>query len=146
MSFLNSLSIAGSALTAERFRMDIISQNIANASTTRTEDGGPYLRKLVVLSESKQEDAFGNALKAADQSESNSGVVVSAIIEDAEGLKSVYDPTHPDADGNGYVTMPNVNTTEEMIDMISATRSYEANITAFNAVKLMATKALEIGR
>ena len=146
MSFLSSLNISGSALTAQKLRMDIISQNLANANTTRTEDGGPYKRKLVILSESEQSGAFGSALKAAGQTEGVSGVVVSSIIEDEEGLKSVYNPSNPDADENGYVTMPNVNTVEEMIDMISATRSYEANITAFNAVKLMATKALEIGK
>jgi flagellar basal-body rod protein FlgC len=144
MSFLSALDISGSALTAQKLRMDIISQNLANANTTRTEGGGPYVRQTVVLTPA---DVSG-ASAAGNFSETGKaqGVAVSQVVEDTEGLKSVYDPTHPDADENGYVAMPNVDTVKEMIDMISATRSYEANITAFNAVKQMAAKALDIGR
>ncbi len=144
MSFLNALDISGSALTAQKLRMDIISQNLANANTTRTEDGGPYVRQTVVLTPTDVggTPAAGNLSGAAGAQ----GVAVSQIVEDTDGLKSVYDPTHPDADENGYVAMPNVDTVKEMIDMISATRSYEANITAFNAVKQMASNALDIGR
>lgn len=145
MSFLSSLNIGGSALTAQKLRMDIISQNIANASTTRTENGGPYRRKMVVFSKGEQKTPFENILNAAS-GENISGVVVSGIIEDPEDLKPVFDPSHPDADVNGYVMMPNVDTVKEMIDMMSATRSYEASVTALNATKLMAAKALEIGR
>jgi flagellar basal-body rod protein FlgC len=128
LSFLNSLNISGSALTAQKLRMDIIAQNIANADTTRTQDGGPYRRKMVVFRPLMQD--VPGAAGAAGRGEELSGVAVSAILEDQRELKPVYNPTHPDADENGYVMMPNVNTVEEMIDMISATRSYEANITA----------------
>ncbi len=143
MSFLQSLNISGSALTAQKLRMNIISQNIANAQTTRTEDGGPYIKKNVVFSSSDVDVSFAGTLNNAQKIQ---GVEVSAIVDSEEELTSVYNPDHPDADENGYVLMPNVETVEEMIDMISATRSYEANITAFNALKSMATSALDIGR
>ncbi len=143
MTFLNSLNISGSALTAQKLRMDIIAQNIANSKTTRTAEGGPYIRKMVVFSPGREEITFEGALKNA---RGIGGVEVSQIIESQEPLIPVYDPTHPDADENGYVLMPNINTVEEMIDMMSASRSYEANITAFNALKLMANRALDIGR
>jgi flagellar basal-body rod protein FlgC len=143
MAFLDSLTISGSALTAQKLRMDVISQNIANAETTRTAQGGPYRRKLVVFSE--EQGSFESTLSQATANKP-AGVSVSAIVEDQSDLKPVYDPDSPDADENGYVMMPNVDTTTEMIDMISATRSYEANVTAFNALKSMASKALEIGR
>lgn len=148
MSFVNALDISGSALTAQKMRMDIISQNIANANTTRTEDGDPYRRQMVVFQEqttpsfnSAYDDAMGssNATNAA-------GVEVVAIVEDQSDLMPVYNPGHPDADEEGYVWMPNVDTTQEMIDMMSATRSYEANVTVLNATKDMAMKALEIGK
>ena len=144
MSFLNSLNISGSALTAQKLRMDVISSNIANAATTRTEDGEPYRRKMVVFEESS--NSFSNVLSSFKNQDSGSGVQVSGIIQDQSPLKAVYNPEHPDADENGYVLMPNVDTVTEMIDMMSATRSYEANVTVFNAVKMMAEKALEIGR
>lgn len=143
--FLQSLNVSGSALTAQKLRMDTISSNIANASTTRTAEGEAYRRKMVVFSP-VEENSFGNVLGALQENQSAGGVMVSAIVEDQRPLRPVYDPTHPDADENGYVMMPNVDTVEEMIDMISATRSYEANITALNAAKQMAAKALEIGR
>lgn len=144
MAFLNSLSISGSALTAQKFRMDVISQNIANADTTRTEEGGPYRRKMVVFT--PKEGDFGSALNSASKNLEGAGVQVTEVVEDSSALTPVYNPTHPDADANGYVMMPNVNTVKEMTDMISATRSYEANITVFNAVKQMAQKALDIGK
>ncbi len=145
MAFLKSLNISGSALTAQKLRMEIISQNMANASVTRTEAGGPYRRKLVTLRENSEDASFSDVFGALGE-EQPAGVMVSDITEDPREGKPVYNPDHPDADENGYVMMPNVDTLEEMIDMMSATRSYEANITAFNAVKLMAAKALEIGR
>jgi flagellar basal-body rod protein FlgC len=145
MAFLSSLNISGSALTAQKLRMDVISQNIANANTTQTENGEPYRRKLTVF---KAEDSsFATALQnAAGGGQSQGGVTVSQIIEDQSDLKPVYNPGHPNADENGYVMMPNVSTVQEMIDMMSATRSYEANVTAFNAVKQMAQTALDIGK
>lgn len=145
MTFLNSLNISGSALTAQKLRMDVVSSNIANATATRTEDGDAYRRKMVVFQESGSSNSFVGVMAAVGQS-SCKGVEVSEIVEDQSPFKAVYNPNHPDADENGYVMMPNVDTTEEMIDMISATRSYEANVTVFNAVKFMASKALEIGR
>jgi flagellar basal-body rod protein FlgC len=132
MDFLKSFNISGSGLTAQKMRMDIISQNIANAEVTRTEDGTPYRRKMVVLNTATNSSA--------------GGVKVEKILEDPSALLPVYNPTHPDANEEGYVMLPNVNTAQEMIDMLSASRAYEANITAFNATKAMVLKALEIGR
>lgn len=147
MSFLSSLNISASGMTAQRLRLDVASENIANVETTRTEGGGPYRRKMVVLE--AKDDSFHHVLSrtmAADASRSRGGVRAAAIIDDETELKAVYDPDHPDADAEGYVRMPNIDMVKEMTDSMSATRSYEANITAFNAVKLMAQKALEIGK
>jgi len=144
MSFLSSLDIGGSALTAQRFRMDIISQNIANRETTRTEGGGAYVRKMVVL-EARESTAFANVLNDKISSTGN-GVRVAEVAEDTSAMKQVYDPTNVDADENGYVEYPNIDNVKEMVDLMSASRSYEANVTAINAVKQMAAKALEIGR
>lgn len=140
MAFLKSLDISASALTAQRMRMDVISQNIANATTTRTENGTPYRRRVVVMSE--KPTAFASVLGNA----TGSGVVVSQIVEDASDFEYKYDPSHPDANEMGYVAMPNVDEVEEIIDLMSATRSFEANVTVLNATKSMAMKALEIGR
>lgn len=140
MGFLNSLNVSASALTAQRMRMDVISENIANANTTRTENGGPYRRRVSVLQE--QPLTFSSVLNEAK----GGGVVVSQIVEDQSDFEYEYDPDHPDADANGYVALPNVDEAEEIIDLMSATRSYEANVTALNATKGMAMKALEIGR
>ncbi len=147
MAFLNSLNISASGLTAQKYRMEIVAQNLANAQTTRTEDGGPYRRKLVVLSEITGTANFAGTLRTAmNENASPGGVEVSAILEDADDFKVEYDPSHPDADADGYVRLPNVNTVEEMVDIMAASRLYEANITAFNAMKDMAAKALEIGK
>lgn len=145
MAFLKSLDISGSALSVQKTRMNVISQNIANTDTTRTENGGPYRRKITVIEENAGE-TFANALETATQNFSPEGAAVARIEDDQSELKPVYNPTHPDADANGYVLMPNVDTTTEMVDMIASSRSYEANVTAFNAMKLMASKALEIGK
>ncbi len=148
MSFLSSMNISASAMTAQRLRLDVASENIANIDTTRTEAGGPYRRKMVVL-EAKSENSFRKVLmNAAGKSwqQSTGGVRVSQIVQDTSPLKPVYNPEHPDADENGYVQMPNVDLIKETVDSMSATRSYEANITAFNAIKMMASKALDIGK
>ncbi len=146
MAFLNSLNIAGSGLTATRLRMDVISENIANSSTTRTEDGGPYRRKAVVY-KAVEGNSFNSILNnKLNNGQAGAGVQVTEIVEDPSDFKMVYNPTHPDADENGYVAMPNVDTTQEMLDMMSATRVYDMNINALNSVKSMASKALEIGR
>ncbi|MBE6743515.1 MULTISPECIES: flagellar basal body rod protein FlgC [Eubacteriales] len=146
MAFLSSLDISASALTAERFRMDVISENMANSSTTRTENGGSYRRKLVVLQTQGEDQSrfrriFQNQLQQVGQ-----GVQVAQVAEDPSDLTPVYDPTHPDANADGYVMMPNVDPVKETVDMMAATRAYEANLTMFNAVKNMAVKALEMGR
>ena len=145
MPFLSSLNIGGSGLSAQKTRMNIISQNIANASTTRTENGETYRRKLVTLQEDVLND-FGAVLEDENNRIQVSGVTVAGVMDDMTDFKAVYNPSHPDADENGYVMMPNVDTTTEMVEMIEASRSYEANVTAFNAIKLMATKALDIGK
>lgn len=142
MSFLGSLNITGSALTAERYRMDIISQNIANAETTRTENGDPYRRQQVVF----EEIGFKDVLKGKMVSNRGGGVRVKKVVENQNPFVPVYDPSHPHADENGYVMMPNVNKSEEMVDLMAASRAYEANITALNVAKAMAMKALEIGK
>lgn len=144
MSFLDSLKIAGSALTAHRFRIDTVAQNLANINTTRTENGTPYARKLVVLQE--RNASFTNVLNKARKLRAGGGVEVQAVIESKDPFIPVYDPSHPDANEDGYVMMPNVNTTEEQIDLMAASRAYEANLTALNVVKTMAMKALEIGK
>lgn len=146
MSFLNSLNISASGMSAQKLRLDVAADNIANQETTRTEAGGPYRRKMVVL-QAAEENGFRNALDGAFVSGAQpAGVRAVQIAEDATQLNPVYDPSHPDADENGYVQMPNVDLVKETIDSMSATRSYDANITAFNAMKLMMQKALEIGK
>ena len=147
MGFMGSFDISASALTAQRFRMDMIANNLANAETTRTADGTPYRRQVAVFEEKPSE--FAKALKGAMNGRVGSaggGVKVADVSVDESPLKMVYKPDHPDANEEGCVMMPNVDTATEMVDMISATRSYEANVTALNATKNMALKALEIGR
>ena len=130
MSVFSAFDICATGMTAQRTRLDIISQNIANVNTTRDGDGNPYMRKSVIFEE-KSYVSFDDAL----------------IFEDNETEgRLVYDPSHPDADEKGYVLYPNVNTVTEMTDMIDASRSYEANVTAFNAAKGMHMKALDIGK
>ena len=145
MGFLDSLNISGSGLTAQKYRMEIVAQNLANADTTRTEEGGAYRRKLELLSEIGSTGTFAQALRSASGS-APGGVRVTEVVDDNDDFKVEYDPTHPDANEDGYVELPNVDTTEEMVDMMSASRHYEANITAFNAMKDMASRALEIGK
>ena len=147
MSFFRSMDISASALTANRFRMDTIAQNIANASTTRTEEGGPYRRRVTVMEERTAPLPFSSFYNEAVQSYApGNGVRVSAVYEDPSEFKLDYNPDHPDADANGYVHLPNVDTSREMIDMMDATRSYEANVTVLNAIKAMGQSALNIGR
>lgn len=152
MSFLQSMNISGSGLTAQKLRMDIIAENIANMDATRTAEGGPYRRKLAVFQSMNTSDsgAFNKMLFENIKDLSNTdrirGVEVTEIVEDPEPFKMVYDPTHPDADENGYVAMPNVNSLKETSDMMEALRAYDANITAFNAIKKMASNALELGK
>lgn len=146
MGIFSSLDISASGLTAERLRMDVISQNIANVNTTRTSSGGPYRRKLVLFKEIQNINNFNDILERAKGSFSGFGVEVTGIVDDQTPFRKVYDPGNPDADKSGYVSLPNVNIVSEMVDMISATRAYEANVTAFNATKSMFQKSLEIGK
>ena len=145
MALFQAFNISASGMTAERFRTDIIAENVANVNTTRTEDGTPYRRKIVTFAE-KDTPAFGDFLSRARVYGGN-GVKVTKVLEDNESDYIMdYDPSHPDADENGFVTMPNVDLLKETVDSMSATRSYEANVTALNAMKLMAQKALDIGK
>lgn len=144
MAFLNSMNISASGMTAQRMRLDIASENITNADTTRTQNGGPYRRKMVVFEPIEQN--FGSMLKSEMIKTNGGGVTVSEIVEDTRPFKSIYNPDHPDANAQGYVMMPNVDILKEVIDSMAATRAYDANLTAFNAMKMMATKALDIGK
>ncbi len=147
MSLMGSLNTSATALTAQTLRMDVISENIANVNTTRTADGGAYKRKAVVFQEIGEARPFSTIFKEAYGASANgTGVQVNAITKDAKAGALVYDPTHPDADADGYVEQSNVNIVQEMTDMISASRSYEANVTAMNATKAMITKTLELGK
>ncbi|TLS36628.1 flagellar basal body rod protein FlgC [Pseudalkalibacillus caeni] len=152
MKLFNGFNVSASALTANRFRMDVVSSNIANADTTRAKQVNgewvPYRRKVVELSENKMASSFKEQLNGAvaGRDSSTSGVKVTKVKEDETPFKLVFDPTHPDADQFGYVRLPNVDMVKEMVDLMSATRSYEANVTALNATKSMYMKALEIGK
>jgi flagellar basal-body rod protein FlgC len=146
----SSFEISGSGLTAQRLRMDVVANNIANVNTTRTAEGGPYRRQVAVF-EPRREDAqfllpFSAEARRRQSSGSGSGVKVVAVGTDGSAPRKVYDPGHPDADAQGYVAMPNITLVNEMVDMISATRAYEANIAAIDSAKSMAQKALEIGK
>ena len=147
MSMFSAFNINASGLTAQRYRMDVISENVANASTTRTENGTPYRRKVVTFEEKGGQTSFSRVLGQAayNHGYTGQGVKVSGVYEDyATEMNMVYDPSHPDADENGYVTYPNVNIITEMTNMIDASRAYEANATAFNASKTIALKGLEM--
>lgn len=133
-SLFSSMRISASGLSAERLRMDVIANNVANSNTTRTDSGTAYRRKIAVFKENLDSELKPKGVKAV------------AIREDNSELKAKYDPTHPDANEEGYVLMPNVNILNEMADMIAASRSYEANVNTLNASKSMFMKALEIGR
>jgi flagellar basal-body rod protein FlgC len=145
MDFFSSMNVSSSALSAERTRMNLISSNLANANATRTPEGGPYKRKDAVFAATSVESRFNRALDGATAQQVRK-VDVTQIVEDQNPPRLQYDPGHPDANPQGYVAMPNVNVVEEMTDMISATRSYEANVTAVQAAKNMAMKTLEIGK
>jgi flagellar basal-body rod protein FlgC len=136
MSLFGGLAISGSGMTAERLRMDVIAENLANAQSTRGADGQPYRRKEVVLGEAGGQ-SFQDVLD---------GVRVKAVVEDQSPGKKVYDPAHPDADKQGFVTMPNVDTVTEMVDLITASRGYEANVQAMNAAKQMFQRTFELLR
>jgi flagellar basal-body rod protein FlgC len=145
MGFLSSLRISASGLTGQRLRMDVIASNVANAETTRTPEGGPYLRQRVVF-----EPLLAQQLRADDDpagaATPGRGLRVSALDHDRRAIRTVHDPNHPDADADGNLRMPDIDVVSEMTDLLSASRAYEANVTALNAAKAMALKALDIGR
>ncbi len=143
MSMFDGMNVSATGMTAQRFRMDVISENIANINTTRDENGEVYRRKTVVFNE-KSSLNFGDTLYNSLNVYKPDGVRVSHVVEDQSDLKMVYDPTHPDADENGYVMYPNVDTVTEMTNLIDSSRAYEANATAFNAAKSIAVKGLEL--
>ncbi len=152
MSVMSTLNVSASGMSAQRTRMDIIAQNIANVDTTRREDGTPYRRQTVAFAERSNENSNFNKILVSKQTgisakrDIGNGVKITGIVEDhVTSMKKVYDPAHPDADEDGYVTYPNVDTVTEMTNLIDANRSYEANITAFNATKNMLLRAMDIG-
>ena len=149
MSIFSSFNINASGMTAQRYRMDIISENVANANTTRTEDGTPYRRKVVTFEErgTSAGTSFRHIMNSASKRYDGQGVRVGKVTEDNwTEMTKAYDPSHPDADENGYVTYPNVNIVTEMTNLIDASRSYEANATAFTASKNIAVKGLEMSQ
>lgn len=145
MNYLNAFRISASGMTAQRLRMNVATSNLANINTTRTREGGPYRRKDVVFESQPVSGSFKNELQSS-MSNKLSEVKVSEVIEDPRPPITKYNPEHPDADENGYIQVPRINLMEEMVNMMSATRSYEANVTAIKATKDMALKALDIGR
>jgi flagellar basal-body rod protein FlgC len=148
MGLFDAISISGSGLSAERLRMDVTAENLANAQSTRGADGQPYRRKEVILQQA--DGNFENALRRASDGSGASpvarGVQVAQIAEDQSPNRQVYDPGHPDANANGYVEMPNVDSVTEMVDLISASRAYEANVTAMQTAKSMFTRTLDLLR
>ena len=155
MSFINSINIIGSGMTAQQLRLDVVAENVTNSQTTRTENGdGAYRRKLVVFQAVSGRDSFRDVMaRTAAQAVGNSGaapvaggVRVTDIIEDDAPMKMVYDPTHPDADEDGYLEMPNVDMVKEIADAMAASRAYASNVTAFNTLKSVISSGLEIGR
>ncbi len=147
MGFLSSTSVSVSGMTAQRHRVTTISENIANAQTTRTPQGGPYRRREVIFAAVSNDRTFEQELLEQDRSLSNATEVkVVGVVQDNRAPVLKYDPGHPDANEEGYVEMPNINTMEEMANLMVASRSYEANVAAFNASKGMAQAALDMGR
>ncbi|RMF96457.1 MAG: flagellar basal body rod protein FlgC [Candidatus Schekmanbacteria bacterium] len=145
MDFLTSLQVSASALEAQRMKMNLIASNLANAETTKTAEGGPYKKKIPILAEKNIQTGDRRNFKKTLE-ESIKGVEVVAVVKDGKNFKMKYDPGNPDADSNGFVKVPDINVMEEMVKLLSATRAYEANVTAINAAKNMAQKALDIGK
>ncbi|NLJ33651.1 MAG: flagellar basal body rod protein FlgC [Firmicutes bacterium] len=146
MGLFSSFNISASGMTAQRLRMDLIANNLANANTTRTKDGGPYQRQVPVFSLRDATPFLPPVFTRGLGKTTPGGVRVEAIVRDPTPPRRIFNPEHPDAKEDGYVDYPNVNVVMEMTDLISASRAYEANVTAFDALKTMANQALEIGR
>lgn len=141
MDLITTFKICGSGLAAQRAKLDVITSNLTNVNTTRTPEGGPYRKKIIVLSAEDVDKNFDSTLKDSVKS-----VRVDEIVDDPNGIKMVYDPAHPDADAKGFVAMPNINVMAEMADMIAASRAFEACVTAFDSTKNMTLKTWEMGR
>lgn len=152
MAFLGSINVVGSGLTAQQLRLDVISENITNINTTRTENGeGPYRRKMVVFEAEGDRNGFrmamANAMGASNRgSEKDGGVRVVEIMEDPSDFPISYDPAHPDANEEGYLEMPNVILVKEIADAMAASQTYSANVTAFNTLKTVISRGLELGK
>lgn len=144
MDFLTAMKISGSALKAERTRINVASMNLANANTTRTIEGGPYRAKSVIFGAKPVASNFQQTYDSVDSKLRKVEVV--EVVEDKAPFKEIYDPAHPDADANGVVKMPNVNTAEQMVDLMSARRDFDANVTAMDSIKAIALRSLEISR
>jgi flagellar basal-body rod protein FlgC len=146
MDFFTSFKICSSGLAAQRAKMDVVTSNIANVSTTRTPEGGPYKRKIIAFSADPIKEELSKENFRSKIKDALNAVKVGSVVESKEPMKTIYDPAHPDADKNGFVVMPNVNVVMEMTDMITAGRAYEANVAAFDATKSMAIRTLDIGK
>lgn len=153
MAFLSTINIIGSGLTAQHLRLDVISENVTNINTTRTEEGGPYRRKVVVFEAMDGRESFRDVMARVQNGvvsnagqENTGGVRVVEIAEDPTDFKLKYDPTDPDANADGYVELPNVDLVKEITDAMAASQSYSANVTTFNVLKSVISSGLEIGR
>ena len=152
MGFMNTINIVGSGLTAQQLRLDIVGENVTNSTTTRVENGeGAYRRKMVVFEAKTGRDAFRRAMAQASTGmvpagQTAGGVRVTQIVDDPSPMKLVYDPTHPDANDDGYVEMPNVDMVKEMADAMAATQAFSSNVTMFNTMKTVITDGLQIGK
>jgi flagellar basal-body rod protein FlgC len=146
MSIFSSINISATGLSAERLRMDVISNNIANVNTTRTEDGGPFRRQMVIFQSMDNHRPFSKEALGSPNDQVGKGVRVKTIMDDMSPFKMEYDPGHPDADAEGYVRRPNVTIVHEMVDMITCTRAYEANVTCINSAKDITSAALNISK
>lgn len=145
MDFLTAMQISSSGLSVQRHRMETISSNLANVETTRTPEGGPYRKKSVVVTALPLENDFSAVLKN-ELGDTLNQALVSRVVRDQSEPRVIFNPSHPDADGEGYVAMPNIDVISEIVDMVTTTRSFEANVTAMNAAKAMALRAIELGR
>jgi flagellar basal-body rod protein FlgC len=146
MGMFDAIDVSASGMTAERLRMDVTAENLANAETTRTPEGGPYRRKAVILQQASGSGFAGELAGALGQGSASAGVEVAGIVSEPGSVRQVYDPGHPDANAQGYVAMPNINPVTEMVDLIDASRAYQANVTALQTTKTAFSKTIELLR
>ena len=147
MDLFKIFSLSGSGMAAQRSRMTVVAGNLANSETTRTAEGGPYRRRDIIFKSTPADGEFSSELdKISGRDNEPQGVEVVGVKPSSRPPRTIYDPHHPDADGAGYVALPNINAMEEMVDMMSAVRSYEANLATYNTTKSLIRKILDIGR